>query len=259
MCRQYKRQKLNVEHILDSHKLQQQGKKRLHKLLPAEAIIPRTGFVPKDKKVVISYGGDNHFQYVARYLDNQILIGLNPDPSRSDGCLTQINIEEFEAKFEGILCGKYQLAHWNRFSVKVDHMRLRYPVLCEAYFGEHQRENMSRHMLHWKRMSTRQRGSGLLVYTGAGSSGWAQSATGRNSFFRTEEYLRFALAEPYAGRISKLDRIAGEFKPGESFSVTSMNDSEGVVVLDALQSYPFPMGAVAKINTAPKLQVLIPL
>src|SRR5208283_4308839 len=60
-----------IENIQASHELQQQGKKVLHDLIDSDRIISRSSFNPallRKQKLVLTFGGDNHFQYVARYL-----------------------------------------------------------------------------------------------------------------------------------------------------------------------------------------------
>jgi hypothetical protein len=102
------------------------------------------------------------------------------------------------------------------------------------------------------------KGSGMLVYTGAGSTGWAH-AVEHITFEKTSRQLRYITMHPYIGKLSPApDSPHAFFARGEALSITSMNDAEGVIILDALERYPFPEGSTAQIVKGPYLRLAIP-
>jgi NAD kinase len=250
-----------MDAIHESHDLQQQGKKVIAGLFPPEQIITRaqlTADALRRCKLAISFGGDNHQQFLARSLTTTPILAINADPPRSEGALTQITVNQLPQAVDAIGRRKFAIEEWTRFNIKLGTATLPYPVLCEAFFGEHTVENMSRLAIHVNSTTLAHKGSGMLVYTGAGSTGWAHSVE-RITFPKTGARLRYLLMHPYVGRFSPSPATANAFfVRGTEFSITSLNDSNGVIILDAMETYPFPEGSKAAIVIGPYLKVIIP-
>ena len=250
-----------IDSIFASHKIQQAGRKQLVGLLSKKQVLNREQFLSnkvfQQASLVVPYGGDNHFQYVARNVTTQLMAGINADPARSDGQLTPFILDTFPAVITQLGHGNYTLNEWTRFQVRVNGKLLPFPVLCEVFLGEHMVECMSRLVVHFKGEEVRHKGSGLLVYTGAGSTGWGHSIE-HHPFDISDKRVRFVMMNNYTGRISaKPKHTKGFIRIGNKFSITSLNDSEGVLVLDALESFPFPEGSVATIERALPLKTVV--
>jgi len=255
-----------IENIEASHELQQQGKKVLHDLIDSDRIISRSSINPallRQQKLVLAFGGDNHFQCVARYLTDTPILGINADPPRSEGALTQITVNQLAATLHNLERGNYSIKKWTRLAVTLQGKPLPFPGLCETYIGEHRVENMSRLSIQHGRERFLHKGSGMLVYTGSGSTGWAHSVErqvrpGQVYFGPTSAYLRYLCMHPYVGKLSPapLDPRM-RLRNGQEMLITSMNDAEGVIILDALEVYPFPEGSIASIRTGPNLKVIV--
>jgi hypothetical protein len=87
----------------------------------------------------------------------------------------------------------------------VDGKPLSHLALCDAFVGERDRCVMSRPVLHFRRHREEQKSSGLLVVTGAGSTGWYRSAAkglapARDSFPQNSPSFCFLLTEPHEFR-----------------------------------------------------------
>lgn len=249
-----------IDSIFASHKIQQAGRKYLINLLSRKQVLDREQFLGNREfraaGLIIPYGGDNHFQYVARNVTGQLMAGINADPARSDGQLTPFVIEALPNLLTKLQVGDYSTKEWTRFQVKVNGKLLPYPVLCEVFLGEHMVECMSRLVVRFKGEEVRHKGSGLLVYTGAGSTGWGHSID-HHPFEISDKRVRFVMMNNYTGRISaKPKHTKGFIRIGNEFTITSLNDSEGVLVLDALDSFPFPEGSIATIEKASPLTTI---
>jgi len=250
-----------IHDIQTSHDLQRQGKRVIASLFTPEQLISRGSFKPamlRNWKLVVTFGGDNHMQYIARYLGKTPILGINADPPRSEGALTQITVNQLNMAVEAMGKGNYKIEEWNRFNVKLGGQVLPFPVLCEAFLGEHQVENMSRLAIRSGDHSFLHKGSGMLVYTGAGSTGWAH-AVEHITFEKTSCQMRYITMHPYIGKLSPApDSPHAFFARGKTLSITSMNDAEGVIILDALERYAFPEGSTARIVKGPFLRLAIP-
>ena len=77
-------------------------------------------------------------------------------------------------------------------------------------------------------------------------------------FDPTSAYLRYLCMHPYVGKLSPapLDPCI-RLRDGQEILINSMNDAEGVIILDALEAYPFLEGSVASIRKGPNLKVIV--
>ena len=124
---------------------------------------------------------------------------------------------------------------------------------------------MSRHTLRHQDREEEQKCSGLLVATGAGSSGWYDSACrylhpGGDRFAKTEKNGKFLATEPYHGKLNGSDMLEGRLEDGEVLEIISSNDACGAITVDSIESYEFSRGmkAEVKISGTP-LRVIKPI
>ncbi len=119
-----------------------------------------------------------------------------------------------------------------------------------------------------------QSSSGVLISTGAGSTGWLSSvfnmaagiaaftggAGGKPPRLKWEDpRLVFVVREPFASRHSKIGTVAGVIKPGESLALESQMPSGGVIFSDGVEAdaLAFNSGALAQIGAAPQRTRLV--
>ena len=130
--------------------------------------LDRFVFGPED--VVIAIGQDGLVANVAKYLDGQPVIGINPEPARNPGVLVPHppdavadllrtrNVEERTMVVAGTDDGQRLLA------------------LNEVYVGHRTHQSARYRLASPEGLEERQSSSGLLVGTGTGSTGWCRSA-----------------------------------------------------------------------------------
>ncbi len=260
----YKKEGLNLDKILCSHNLQKENLNKALSLVRESRMITRDELnkeIVKKYSLIISFGGDNHFQYVSHFLENVPILGINSDPVRSLGALTSMNTNEFETFLPEILNDKFRTEDWTRLKVTVDGKAGEYLAISEIFIGEERRISMSRHILNFKGKSEEQKGSGIIVSTGAGSSGWYDSAArflfeGGNRFSKTENGARFILTEPFNGRLSNLRILHGNIGSGEKIEITSLSDSQAILSIDCLEFIKIREGAKIEIEIDRPLKVV---
>ena len=131
------------------------------------------------------------------------------------------------------------------------------------------RWRFSRYRVTWSGRTEDQSSSGIIVSTGAGSTGWLASifnmAAGVSAFtggapgksIRLEwndPRLLFAVREPFASQRWSASIVAGLVEPDQSLRIESMMSTEGVLFSDGVESdyLAFGAGLVATIHAAPE-------
>lgn len=270
----YSSEHANLDAILKAHERQLATRKELHTLLPDADFLSMDKLVNpvRNYDAVLSLGGDNSFIYVTHYLDPSIpVIGINSDPGRSLGKLCAWNSSDLARVVRHLQEENYKIEKWPRLQATIDDKSL-IPATSEYYFGEDRSKDMSRHVLIHRGKQYEQKSSGIILATGAGSTGWRSSA-GRyrhpfgNQFNRTRAQGRFIVREPfqpntfrfYLDQLTGEQRYTGKLEPGEEIILHSLNDGKGYATADSWEEYAFPRGstAVVKISDQP-LRVIVP-
>jgi hypothetical protein len=128
-------------------------------------------FDPGD--VVVAIGQDGLVPNVAKYLDAQIVIGVNPDPSTYEGVLVRHSPREASALIASAVAQRIDYEERTMADVRLDdgqHLR----ALNEVFVG-HRSHQSARYRLVLGEREERQSSSGLIVSTGTGATGWARS------------------------------------------------------------------------------------
>ncbi len=264
IVKKYGAEGANLEAILKSHESQTASKAKLMQLLPDADITSISGIKRRifGYDLVIAFGGDNSFQYVSHYVGETPIMGINSDPSRSVGALCAWSVSNLADAINAINSAKYAIENWITLQAEIDGVPLM-PATSEYFFGEDRRKDMSRHVMIYRGKRFEQKNSGIVIATGAGSTGWYDSA-GRyifqksNKVPKTEQRAVFVITEPYHPKAD--DVLAGELLPGEELVLYSLNDAKGYATADSWEEYDFSRGkkAVIKISDKP-LRVVVPV
>ncbi|MGC4936369.1 hypothetical protein [Kribbella sp. DT2] len=125
-------------------------------------------FGPED--VVIAVGQDGLVANVAKYLDGQPVIGINPEPARNPGVLVPHPPEAIAD-----LLHTRHLEERTMVAAGTDDGQ-RLLALNEVYVGHRTHQSARYRLASPDGLEERQSSSGLLVGTGTGSTGWCRSA-----------------------------------------------------------------------------------
>lgn len=255
VLKRYEAEGAPLARILSSHEAQHQALQALHKVFSPEQFLARhqvTRDALRAADLVIAFGGDNHFQYVSHAIEDGYILGVNADPLRSEGALVQYTSEELMEILSALTRGDFEISEWTRLDGEVDGRPMP-RIMCEYFLGERDRMEMSRYTVRHRSSVEEQKGSGLVISTGAGSTGWYDSEIadylGRSDVFpRTRSEARLFVTAPFRGRLTDPKLRHQALLPGESLSIASFNDADGIVGCDALERIPFPRGALARIQ-----------
>lgn len=257
LMRRYAEEGVDVERILDSHRAQAESLRTIRAAFPGAATMARDDLSldsSRNADLLIALGGDNHFLFVTHHCGATPVLGVNSDPAGSEGALTCCTADTLARNAAALRAGEYVREAWPRLQAEINGRPFA-AATSEYFFGETKRMFMTRHRLRLGERTEMQRGSGFLVVTGAGSTGWYHSACrfalpGGDVFPKTNREARFLMTEPYHGRLSGYAMAQGTLRAGETLEIVSLNDNAGIATADSMETAPFPRGAVAKIRVS---------
>jgi hypothetical protein len=204
------------------------------------ADLDRFLFAPDD--VVLVVGQDGLVPNAAKYLNGQLVIGINPDPARYDGVLCRHDPASLPR-----LLGWLDAPTGRTYRVERRPMALaeredgqRLLALNEVFVG-HRSHQSARYRLRVGGREERQSSSGLICATGTGATGWALSIARQRQLegeLPTPEEPRLAwfVREPFPSVASGTDLDFGLLGPSESIELVSELGEDGVIFADGIES-----------------------
>ncbi|QRN93078.1 NAD+ kinase [Archangium violaceum] len=227
------------------------------------ALVPT--FLFTGKELVVTVGQDGLVANVAKYVGSQPLVGINPDPSRFDGVLLPFGVDTARVAVRHVL---------------EERARFREVTLAEVVLSDGQRllgfndlflgartHVSARYTLHYERRAESQSSSGIIVSTGAGSTGWLSSvftfarglteATGGEPgepwrLAWEDPRLAFVVREPFISRHSTASMVGGFVSEQQELQVESRMPSGGVIFSDGVEEdfLAFNAGTTARVRPA---------
>ena len=243
-------------------------------------------YIFSDKDVVVVIGQDGLVANTAKYATNIPIIGVNPDPDRYDGVLLPFNTNNVNEVVAKVLKGQYQAKDVTMAEAKLnDGQRLL--AFNDLFIGP-QTHRSARYNLTFGKQTEAQSSSGIIVSTGAGSTGWLSSlinmANGITDVFGNPKTHRpssiskmkgkfsipptqsiqqqqlawdtdrlvFVVREPFLSRTSKIAISAGNIFGNETLKLESMMSGGGVIFSDGIETdfLSFNSGTIAEIGIA---------
>lgn len=237
--------------------------------------IPNFLFSPTD--LVIAIGQDGLVINIAKYLENQLILAVNPDPERFDGLLLPFNAADVSEYLDLVQEDKAKIARITMIKAELNDGQTMYAV--NDLFVGHYSHGSARYTIEYEGQREDQSSSGIIFSTGAGSTAWFRSiitgaykiyeARKRTSITLTEHdfkfpwnanYIYFAVREPFVSKTSGANIVFGQiFAADKEVIVTSNMPESGVIFSDGIwKDYiKFNSGAIAKIGIADKSAHLI--
>ena len=242
-----------------------------------------------DKDLVVTVGQDGLVANTAKYCGAQPIVALNPDPERFDGILLPFSPCDAAAAVRRVLAGRAKVRRVTLAEVELAAGQ-RLLGFNDLYLGA--RTHVSaRYRIRAEGRAEAQSSSGLLISTGAGSTGWLSSvfnmaagvtalrsrgldrraapapepradvSSARLRLSWEDGRLVYVVREPFASRHSSAGIVAGVLAEGERLVVESLMPSGGVIFSDGVEDdyLSWSSGAVATIRAADRrAQLVVP-
>lgn len=229
-------------------------------------------FLFTGKEVVVAVGQDGLVANVAKYVGSQPLVGVNPDPERFDGVLLPFLPAKARSAVQRTLDGRANVRQVQLAEARLqDGQRLL--AFNDLFIGA--RTHVSaRYQVRYGGQEEAQSSSGVLVSTGAGSSGWLSSvfALARGLTQKTggvpgqpwtlgweDARLAFVVREPFISRHSSAGIVGGFVTARDELVLESRMPQGGVIFSDGMEEdfLTFGAGATARIRPAEQRACLV--
>jgi hypothetical protein len=233
-------------------------------------IVPTYVFSKQD--LIVTLGQDGLVANTAKYVGGQPILAVNPDPDRFDGVLLPFDTAGLRRHLEQALACRVRMRPVTLAEARLrDGQRLL--AFNDLFIGARSHTSARYSIGHGGRQEN-QSSSGIIVSTGAGSTGWLSSVLnqtagivalwGRGSVPARrldweQRELIFIVREPFASRHSQAGIVAGTLKESEPLNVESQMPSGGVIFSDGVEAdhLDFNSGAIATIGVATERANLI--
>ncbi|MEL6759096.1 MAG: hypothetical protein AAFP04_01730, partial [Myxococcota bacterium] len=194
-------------------------------------------FEPDDTVVVV--GQDGLVANVAKYLDGQPVIGVNPDPERYDGVLVAHAPKQVGTLIRSAVNRGCELESRTMVQARLgDGQTLL--ALNELFVGARTHQS-ARYRLSFNGYHERHSSSGIIISTGTGSTGWARSIhRQRRSGFELpapcDRQLAFFVREAFPSVATGTDVTEGAMEVDDRLRVTSEMNEGGVIFGDGIEA-----------------------
>lgn len=211
--------------------------------------LPNFLFGPHD--LVVTLGQDGLVVNVAKYLDGQPVLAFNPDPARIDGVLVPFATEQARERMAAALQGVLPRRRVTMARATLDDGQA-IEAVNDLFVGVRTHAS-ARYRIEYGDRSENQSSSGVIVSTGAGSTGWYRSlvsgaagvaaslgadvgAIGEDHRFpMTARELRFTVREPFTSRTSGAGIVCGRLGEGASLDIVSQMPRGGTIFSDGME------------------------
>lgn len=236
------------------------------------SFLPTFLITPKD--LLVAVGRDGLVVNTAKYAGAQPIVAVNPDPARWDGVLLPFSPTTARG---GVLAVLEERARLDRITMAEARLNDGQRLLAFNDFLIGRKDQASaRYALGWQGRTERQSSSGILVSTGAGSTGWLSStqnmaesvahlllpaapALPRLQLRWDDPRLVFVVREPFRSRSTGVSVAAGLIEPDTPLTVESLMPDGGAIFSDGVfaDALGFDSGSVATIAASDRAALLV--
>lgn len=239
-------------------------------------LVPRYTF--GDADLVVTVGQDGLVSNTAKYLSGQPILAVNPDPERFDGVLLPFTADDVA---EQLYASLYGSLHAREVTLAEAQLSDGQSLLAFNDFFIGARSHVSaRYRIEIGDRAEVQSSSGIIVSTGAGSTGWLRSVyagaagviealggqvtpppNGGRLAWDTNR-LVYSVREPFPSNATQSSIVHGAFTTETPLKVISQMASNGVIFSDGVEDdyLEFNSGAELTVTTArDRARLIVPL
>ncbi len=237
------------------------------------SLVPQFDF---QADAVMAIGQDGLVSNTAKYLEGQPLFGVNPDPNEYEGVLLPWTPANASTGLAAYTNGRAKIEHVTLAEAATQDGR-RLVAFNDLFIGP-VNHGSARYDIRFDGTSEFQSSSGIIVSTGAGSTGWMSSVhfgaigiaqglcgttlkspTKFGQFPRNAERLVFSVREPWPSRTTGVSLIHGSIVPGQVLTLVSHMPTGGTIFSDGLEwdNLDFNAGTTVTVSISSRKTVLV--
>ncbi|MFS0871190.1 sugar kinase [Paenibacillus xylanilyticus] len=240
-------------------------------------------FIFGEQDIVVVVGQDGLVANTLKYVTEQPLIGVNPDPMRWDGVLLPFTVEDLKMIIPDVIRKQRSLREVSLAKVELNDGQFLYGV-NDLFIGRKTHVS-ARYEVRLGSSVEQQSSSGVIVSTGLGATGWFKSVlagaagivgseawkhmhmkedvnsvsaiTHENrmeNFGWDAPYLYFTVREPFPSRTTAANLVFGKVHQKQPLRIVSQMPEDGVIFSDGVEQdfLEFNSGVEATIGLAEK-------
>ncbi|WP_429374913.1 sugar kinase [Paenibacillus sp. DS2015] len=254
-------------------------------------------FIFGEQDIVVVLGQDGLVANTLKYLTEQPLIGVNPDPLRWDGILLPFTVKDLPFIVPDVFHSRRPIKEVTLAKAQLNDGQYLYAV-NDLFIGRKTHVS-ARYQLSLDDKIEQQSSSGVIISTGLGSTGWFKSvlagatgivrgaareqmtntpqdatmtagtrvkeghhnhlATSTLSFNWDSTCLYFMVREPFPSKTTATELVFGQIEANHPLKISSQMPEEGVIFSDGIEGdfLEFNAGIEATIGIADKKGHLI--
>lgn len=230
-------------------------------------------FLFSETDLVVTIGIDGLVVNTAKYLNGQPLVAVNPDPQHIDGVLLPFNIGNTSTAVKQVMTGK---AKFRPISMAQATLNDGQSMLAfnDLFIGVKSHVS-ARYRIQIGMQEEHQSSSGIIISTGAGSTGWLsslfnmangmQAAFGQSATLKTptltweSDQLVFVVREPFLSRTTGASIVCGTITSSAPLKLESQIPEGGVIFSDGVESdfLTFNAGTLAEVGLSARKTKLV--
>ncbi len=235
----------------------------------------------RNAMAVVVIGPDGLVANTAKYVGDLPIIGVNPDPARNDGVLLRFQVDTARTAVQSVFDNRAKIHPVTMAEARMNDGQSLL-AFNDLFIGRNSHAS-ARYNLNWNGAGESQSSSGVIVATGAGSTGWLSSIfnmqRGLNSWTThsgdsrpegrstgpaaspddapvrigwQEQKLAWVVREPFVSRHSSADFVAGTIEDGSELVLESLMPEGGTIFSDGVEAdfLEFNSGSTVQIRIA---------
>jgi hypothetical protein len=215
--------------------------------------------------LVVVVGPDGLVANTAKYVGDLPIVGVNPDRRRNDGVLLPFRVDEARNIVQRVLAQKASVREVTLAEATTnDGQRM---LAFNDFFIGCASHVSARYTIEADGRQEAQSSSGVIVSTGAGSTGWLSSLFNMAAGFCrfaggaeperltlpwNDRRLVWAVREPFRSNHSSADMVAGLLEGDQELVIGSQMPTQGVIFSDGVEQdfLEFNSGSIARISAS---------
>ena len=207
----------------------------------------------RGKDMIIAVGGDGTFLMASHYvLDDTPMLGVNSDPKFKEGFFMKADKADFRNNLRKIINGKCRIRKLHRLEAYIGGKKIPDLALNEFYIAAAIPYHTARYHISINGKKERQKSSGILVSTAAGSYAWAKSCGGKQLPVFSDNF-EYVVREPYFGRTAAKCKLAMGILKKTQEVLIEFEFGKGVIMADSTSTeYKFPASKKVRVRLSNK-------